>query len=74
MAVRFTILTVWTKLILKGLHMSLLEDNLIAALKELYETSKSMTSGRFSADDMERYRKALIWAERVLKSAGGKIQ
>jgi len=52
--------------------MTLIETDLLAALKELYETSKIMTSGqRLTADDMERYHRALAWAERVMKSAGG---
>lgn len=52
--------------------MTLIENDLLAALKELYEASKIMTSGnRISADDMERYHRALAWAERVMKSAGG---
>jgi len=51
--------------------MTLIENDLLAALKELHETSKIMTSGqRHSADDMERYQRALAWAERVIKLAG----
>ena len=50
--------------------MTLIEDDLLSALKELCEASKVMTSGQVSsADDMQRYYQALAWAERVIKSA-----
>lgn len=50
--------------------MTLIEDDLLSALKELYESSNIMTSGQIpSADDMQRYYQALTWAERVIKSA-----
>jgi hypothetical protein len=51
--------------------MTLIEDDLLAALKELYETSKLITSGEFTAGDMERYYRALAWSERVMKSVKG---
>jgi len=51
--------------------MTLIETDILASLKELYEASKIMTNGnRISADDMERYHRALAWAERVMKLAG----
>ena len=50
--------------------MTLIEDDLLAALKELYETSKVMTAGQFpSSDDLDRYQRALAWTERVIKLA-----
>ena len=56
--------------------MSLIEDDLLAALRELYGSSKDMTSGKLpSAEAMERYHLALTWAERVMKSAeGGQVE
>lgn len=52
--------------------MTLMEHDLFAALKELYETSKTMTGGQSPvAEDLERYRQALVWSERVIKLAGG---
>ena len=51
--------------------MTLIEHDLFAALKELYETTKTMTSGQLpSAEDMVRYQRALVWSERVIKLAG----
>lgn len=50
--------------------MTLIEGDLLSALRELYEASKVMTSGQVtSADDMQRYYQALSWAERVIKTA-----
>ncbi len=50
--------------------MTLLEEDLLAALKELYESSKLMTSGsRISSEEMTRYYQSLAWTERVLKLA-----
>lgn len=50
--------------------MTLIESDLLGALKELLESSKVMTSGHIPAgDDVERYYKALAWAERVIKTA-----
>lgn len=47
--------------------MTLEEQDLLAALKELLEASKSMTSGALpSAQDLERYHNAVIWAKRVI--------
>ena len=40
--------------------MTLIEDDLLTALKELLEASLSMTSGKLpSASDMERYNRSL---------------
>jgi len=46
----------------------MLEEELIAALEELYEASKAMTSGALhSAAEMERYQLALSWSERLIR-------
>lgn len=51
--------------------MTMIEDDLLAALKELLETSESMTSGKnFTADEMVRYKQSVEWAKRVIKLAG----
>ena len=50
--------------------MTLIEDDLLAALKELHEASQAMTSGRLhTAQDMERYHRAIAWSERVIELA-----
>ena len=50
--------------------MTLLESDLLAAIKALLESSQAMTDGRsFSADDMVNYQKAIDWAKRVIVSA-----
>jgi len=50
--------------------MTLLEEDLLAALKELHESSKIMTSGsQISSEEMNRYYQALAWSDRVQKSA-----
>ena len=50
--------------------MTLIEDDLLSALKELLETSLVMTSGHhLSADDMERYNRAIEWSTRVIELA-----
>ena len=47
--------------------MSVIENDLLAALKDLRETSLVMTSGRLpSASEMERYYRALEWSNRVI--------
>ena len=52
--------------------MRVIEDDLLAALKELRETSLVMTSGQLpSATEMERYYKAHEWAKRVIALAVG---
>jgi len=50
--------------------VTLVEDYLLSALKELLETSLVMISGKLpSADDMERYSKAIEWSKRVIELA-----
>lgn len=50
----------------------MIENDLLAALKELRETSLVMTSGQLrSATEMERYYKALEWSKRVIALAEG---
>jgi hypothetical protein len=50
--------------------MTMIEDDLLTALKELREASLAMTSGRLpSASDMERYNRALEWSNRVIALA-----
>ena len=50
--------------------MTLMEDDLLAALKVLHETSIAMTNGRLhSAEDMERFHRSLDWAKRVIALA-----
>ena len=50
--------------------MTLIEGDLLTVLKELLEASQAMTSGRLpSADDMERYNKAIEWSKRVIAFA-----
>ncbi len=52
--------------------MSVLENDLLAALQELRETSMVMTSGKVrSATEMERYYKSLEWSKRVIALAEG---
>lgn len=48
--------------------MTLVEEDLLGALKELLEISQTMTSGSLpSADDMERFNSAIEWSKRVIK-------
>ena len=50
--------------------MKIIEDDLLTVLKELLEASQAMTSGRLpSADDFERYNKAIEWSKRVIALA-----
>lgn len=50
--------------------MTLLEEDLLAALKELLETAEIMTSeAHFSAEDMERLQRSKMWARRVITLA-----
>jgi len=50
--------------------MTLLEYDLLSALRELYEASKEMTSGELPTDEqLERHQQALSWAERVMARA-----
>jgi hypothetical protein len=57
-------------LVLKGVVVTLIEDDLLTVLKELREASLAMTSGRLpSADEMERYNRAIEWSNRVITFA-----
>jgi len=50
--------------------MTMIEDDLLTVLKELQEASLAMTSGRLpSADDMERFNRAIEWSKRVIELA-----
>jgi len=50
--------------------MTLIEDDLLSALRELKEVSLAMASGKLtSADDIERYRRAIEWSKRVITLA-----
>jgi hypothetical protein len=47
--------------------VTLIEDDLFAALKELLEASQAMTSGSLpSASELERYNRAVEWSKRVI--------
>ena len=47
--------------------MTLIETDLLLALKELYESSKTLTSGAAHSDeDVVRYQRALAWSERLI--------
>ena len=53
--------------------MTLMESDLLAALKELLETSEMMTSRRtFTAEEMGRYKRFAEWANRVIARTEGK--
>jgi hypothetical protein len=50
--------------------VTLIEDDLLTVLKELQEASLAITSSKLpSADDMDRYRKAIVWSKRVIAFA-----
>jgi len=50
--------------------VTLIENDLLAALKELKEASLAMTSGRLhTGDELERYNKAIEWSKRVIALA-----
>jgi hypothetical protein len=50
--------------------VTLIEDDLLTVLKELLESSLAMTSGKLpSADDMDRYNRAIVWSKRVIALA-----
>ena len=50
--------------------MTLMEDDLLAALKELLEASEVMTSGKsFTTEEMVRYKQSVEWAKRVISLA-----
>jgi len=47
--------------------MTMTEGDLLAALKELLETSQLITSGENpSAEALERHQKAIEWSKRVI--------
>ena len=53
-----------------GVTVTLIENDLLAALKELKEASLAMTSGRLhTGDELERYNKAIEWSKRVIALA-----
>lgn len=50
--------------------MTLIEEDLLSALKELLEASLAMTNGRLpSADELERYHRSVEWSKRVIALA-----
>jgi pterin-4a-carbinolamine dehydratase len=50
--------------------MTMMEDDLLSALKELTEASLAMTCGQLpSADEMQRYNQAIEWSKRVIALA-----
>lgn len=50
--------------------MSIIEEDLLSALKELLEASLIMTNGSLpSADEFERYHRAIEWSKRVIALA-----
>jgi hypothetical protein len=53
-----------------GLALTLVKYDLLEALRELLESSQSMTSGRLpSALELERYHQAVAWSNRVISFA-----
>jgi len=52
---------------LRGLAVTLIEDDLLAALIELRDASRTMTTGKLhSASDLERFQRAIEWSNRVI--------
>lgn len=50
--------------------VTLVEEDLLSALKELVEVSLAMTNGKlFSASDLERFHRAIEWSNRVISLA-----
>jgi hypothetical protein len=50
--------------------MTMMEDDLLSALKELTDASLAMTSGQLpSADARQRYNQAIEWSKRVIDLA-----
>lgn len=50
--------------------MTIIEGDLLAALKELLEASQALTNGKLpSASDLERYHRAVEWSKRVITLA-----
>jgi hypothetical protein len=55
---------------LRGLAVTLLEEDLLTVLKELQEASLAMTNGKLpSASELERYNQAIEWSKRVIALA-----
>lgn len=51
--------------------MTTIEDDLLTALKELLEASQAMTGGMLpSADDMDRYNRAVLWSNGLVRTEG----
>jgi hypothetical protein len=52
------------------LAVTVIESDLLAALKELQEASLAMTSGKpHTANELERFHQAIEWSKRVIKLA-----
>ena len=50
--------------------MTLLEDDLLSALKEMLEASEAAIGGaKLPADEMSRYNRAVEWSRRVITLA-----
>ena len=49
--------------------MTIIEEDLLAALKELLEASQALTGDNPSASDLERYYRAVEWSNRVITLA-----
>lgn len=48
----------------------MMEEDLFTVLKELHESSLAMTNGKHtSAEEMERYYRAIEWSERLIALA-----
>jgi hypothetical protein len=53
-----------------GLSLTMMEEDLLSALKELQDSSLAMTSGKLpSGIDMERYNRAIEWSKRLISLA-----
>jgi len=53
-----------------GLAVTMMEDDLLTVLRELQEASLAMTNGKLpSADDRERYNRAIEWSKRLITLA-----
>jgi hypothetical protein len=53
-----------------GLSVTLIENDLLAALKELQEAALAITYGKiYSATDLERFHQAIEWSKRVISLA-----
>jgi len=55
---------------LRGLAVTMMEDDLLAALMELRDAALAMTTGKLhSASDLERFHRAIEWSNRVIALA-----